>query len=178
MGGANLAWIGYNDDDVKEEVTVSPMVGGSAGLEGAAGSFRIGLTYIQRGSRYSDLPELDTNKEAHDLYNYLSLYVIRQFQAQDWPVILFGLQLGLCLGGESGWRDHLHRLEGHDFEFDYGLLVGLEHALSKRAGWRVSYYHGLGDVAKDIPAMSNWKNRGMSATLIYTLPEPKRLPSP
>jgi len=52
------------------------------------------------------------------------------------------------------------------FNFDFGLLAGIDVMLVPKFGLRASYFYGLTDVIKDADSIQNYKNRGVGLCLI------------
>jgi hypothetical protein len=166
VAGLNLAMISFNDDNFAEEINLAPKLGGHLGTESLIGPLLLGVSFIQRGEQI--MSERDEDRvEGYDIYNYLAVQGLYPFSILDQRT-LAGLLVGQCVGGKAKVRGHdPEGLNSNALNLDYGVILGLEFSASKRVRIRTTYYLGLADVVKELPASLNFKHRGIGTTLIY-----------
>ena len=172
IGGLNMATIKYNDDDIGDQITVSSNMLVNVGVEKMVGAMMVGGAFVQRGAKI-EMEILGIDVKGSDSYNYLSIYGIYPLISQQSFSAFGGLQVGYGIGGmaeiEVAGDSDSEKIDGDALALDYGLLLGADIMLNANMGIRASYYLGLADVSKDADSDLNFKNRGLTISILYKM---------
>ncbi len=158
FGGVNFGSIAYN-----EEVTVnkSARTGVNLGVDFVATNFKGGIGYNQFGSNFKI-----NGYHASDTYNYISLYGSFCYRFQQFR-LFGGIQAGKALEGSAKISGSSFSISADTFNFDFGILAGMDIMFAPKLGLKATYFHGLTDVIKDLPQGAiNYKNRGVGLCLL------------
>ena len=181
LGGVNFGNIQYNSDN---EMNLESRTGANVGMEiditqklttdwWHPKAIKVGGAFIQRGTNRDSGFDVYNYVTAHSLY-YLNWGSIGSLNLDKNFPIYIGLQLGACIGGTvdegiAGDENNSLNLDGDDFNFNYGLLLGGDIMISNRMGIRVSYYKGFANAMKDRDEDENFKHTGIGIGILYNL---------
>jgi len=162
FGGVTFASICYDDNYLQSNVDMSARTGFNFGIDMTEKNFKGGIGFTQFGSNF-DLSSLGYG-EASDTYNYITFYATICHPLQQ--VKFFGgIQGGKSIGGTATIEGvDSNTISADNFNFDFGVLAGIEAMLTPKFGLRASYYYGFANVIKG--AYYNYKNRGISICLL------------
>ena len=169
-GGYNMSKIKFKDDNNLVDNFDYDYEGGfNIGLEKHAGSFIVGASFLQRGSKlkdpYSNVPY---DIVGIDSYNYGAAHLLFPANLGYGFEGFGGAQAGLSLGGSAHRKPvtayMTENVDAVALNFDAGLLLGANYMINKRIGLRTSYYLGLTDVSSDVD--ENNKNNTLSFSVL------------
>jgi opacity protein-like surface antigen len=166
FANANMAKVSFNDSDAADAIDTPMKFGFGLGVETAVGPVNLAVGYDQWGSGYE--MELGGIKfDGYDRLNYLTIKALLPYSFTSQFAALAGMGMGYSLGGEMDFDGTTDDIKGEDVNFDFGAIFGAEFVVNPKMTVRATYYWGLSDISADAAGDDNWKNRVITATLLY-----------
>ncbi len=165
--GLNSGAIIYNDNTLTDIIKVSGIAGVYLGIEHRMGPLMTGAAIVQRGASVSvDI----LGFEGTDRYNYLSVYMTLPLKIGNQMYVYGGGAFSRMVSGTTEDSSGTYNLDMKGFDNDFGVILGMDYMINARIGLRGEVYLGLVDVMLNTPSNLNYKNRGVTISLLAGLP--------
>ena len=186
IGGYSMSTIKYNDDEINNQIDISPQNGSYIGLEYRFPRFIIGAGFLQRGSKLKQATSMNIGGidyaieiGGHEVYNYAAAHILYPISISKQIEVFGGVQVGGSRGGTSVAKLSLTEFNSSqsdtidmmpkEFGLDAGLQFGVDYMLNHRLGLRASYYMGRTNVRDTLSNSLNFKNNTLNLSAIIKL---------